>query len=104
MLAQFAAVVAAPAGRRELLAQLGAAGVPAGSRQTVLVLDAALLLLAFAMGAGLHGLAYYGLRARRRWGWVSAVLAAGLWSLALVGIPVLRILLRRETRAAFPVE
>jgi biotin transporter BioY len=61
------------------------------------------LLLAI-VAAAIHGLAFYGLRGRKRWGWAAAVLVAGLWSLVLVGIPFLYVLLKRSTRRAYGLE
>jgi hypothetical protein len=51
----------------------------------------------------LHGIAYYGLKRLRVWGWIAAVIVAGAWSLVVVGIPVLVFLLRRQTRQAYGV-
>jgi biotin transporter BioY len=61
------------------------------------------MLLVGLVIAALHAIAFYGLRDRKRWGWVAAVLVAGAWSLVLVGIPVLAILLRPSTRRAYGV-
>jgi hypothetical protein len=43
--------------------------------------------------AALHGAAYYGLRSRKDWGWITAVIVSAGWSLVVVGIPVLVFLL-----------
>lgn len=56
------------------------------------------------VGTALHGLAFYGLRRFRRWGWISAVVVASLWSLLIVGIPVLIRLVNRNVRQAFGVD
>ena len=101
-LVQFAAVVAAPAGRDQLRQALVQAGVT-GDLGTVLVVEAALVFLFEGAAAGLHAAAYFGLRARRPWGWIAAVIVAAAWSLILVGIPMLVLLLRRNTRRAYGV-
>ena len=93
-LTQFAAVVAAPAGREQLRQALLTAGITnVNTMLTVLEVAA----------VALHGAAYYGLRAYRAWGWVVAVIVAAAWSLLLVGIPVLVFLLRRPTRQAYGI-
>ena len=56
------------------------------------------------VAAALHGSAFYGLRRFRRWGWIAAVVVASLWSLLIVGIPVLLRLLNRNVRQAFGVD
>jgi hypothetical protein len=56
------------------------------------------------VAAGLHGAAFYGLRRFRRWGWIAAVVVAALWSLLIVGIPVLIRLVSRNVRQAFGVD
>jgi hypothetical protein len=101
-LAQFAAVVAAPAGRDQLVQTIQQAGLK-GDLTTLLILDAVIVVLIEVVAAALHATAYYGLKARRPWGWIAAVVVAAFWSLALVGIPVLVFLLRRTTRHAYGV-
>src|SRR6185312_16289760 len=83
-LAQFAAIVAAPAGRDQLVQALQQTGI-SGDMTTLLIIDIA--------AAGLHATAYFGLKARRPWGWIAAVVVSALWSLILLGIPVLVLLL-----------
>ncbi len=60
-------------------------------------------LFLYLAAAILHSAAYFGLRRRTAWGWVVAVLLATLWSLLLVGIPVLWLLMRRSARRAYGV-
>jgi hypothetical protein len=103
-LAQSAAVVAAPAGREQLAQQLSGSGVPAANLQLALVASSASALLVAIAAAALHGVAFYGLRARRRWGWAAAVIVAGLWSLVLIGIPFLYVLLKRNTRRVYGLD
>ncbi|HEY0829895.1 MAG TPA: hypothetical protein VGE99_02055 [Candidatus Dormibacteraeota bacterium] len=99
---QAAAMVAAPVGRDRLAQTLANAGI---THDVTAVLTAYLaLIFAFeAIAAGLHGAAYYGLRRKRPWGWIVAVLVAGAWSLVIVGIPVFVFLLQRKTREAYGV-
>ena len=101
-LAQFAAVVSAPAGRDQLIQTIQQAGLT-GDLTTLLILDVAIVFLVEVVAAALHATAYYGLKARRPWGWIAAVVVSAFWSLALVGIPVLVFLLRRTTRHAYGV-
>jgi hypothetical protein len=101
-LTQLFAVLAAPAGRQQLEQALANAGFGANAG-TLLAVEAALIVFFELSAAALHAAAYYGLRRYRAWGWVSAVIAAGAWSLVLVGIPVFVFLLRRQTRAAYGV-
>jgi len=101
-LAQFAAIVAAPAGRDQLRQAL----IDAGIKQdisTVIVYESVAVFLFEAAAAALHAAAYFGLRKLRPWGWIAAVIVAAAWSLILVGIPVLVVLLRRETRQSFGI-
>ena len=56
------------------------------------------------VAAALHGAAFYGLRQLRRWGWISAVVVASLWSLIIVGIPVLLKLVNPKVRQAFGID
>jgi hypothetical protein len=101
-LVQFAAVVAAPAGRDQLHQALVQAGVK-GDVSTWMVAEAALLFFFVGAAAALHATAYFGLRARKPWGWIAAVIVAGAWSLILVGIPVLYVLLKSNTRHAYGI-
>ena len=101
-LVQFAAVVAAPAGREQLQDSLRQAGLT-GDITTLLVLDAAIVFFIEGTAAALHSAAYFGLKARKPWGWVTAVVVSALWSLVLIGIPVLVVLLRRNTRLAYGI-
>lgn len=101
-LTQFAAVLAAPVGRQQLEQTLANAGF-AGNVGSMLVVESVLIAFVELTAAALHAAAYYGLRRFRAWGWVSAVIVAGAWSLILVGIPVFVFLLRRQTRAAYGV-
>lgn len=101
-LAQFAAVVTAPAGREQLVQTLQQAGLK-GDLTTLLILDAAIVFFIEVTAAGLHAAAYFGLKARRPWGWIAAVVVAAVWSLVLVGIPILVFLLRRTTRHAYGI-
>ncbi len=103
-LAQGLALVLAPNGRAQLAQQLTQSGVPATSLSETLLLSAALTVLVLLAGAALNAAAFYGLGRRRPLGWVTAVVAAGLWSLVLIGIPVLYLLLRRSTRHACGIE
>ena len=100
LLAQTAAVFASANGRAQLTAQLIAAGMPARDATSILAADAILVGGLLLAAAGLHWLAYRGLRLRRRWGWVVGLALAVLWSPVLLGIPVLITLLRRDVRAA----
>lgn len=101
-LTQFAAILAAPAGREQLEQALAGAGF-GGNASALLVVESSLIIFFEVTAAGLHAAAFYGLRRYRAWGWVSAVVVAGAWSLVLVGIPVLVFLLRRQTREAYGV-
>jgi hypothetical protein len=101
-LTQFAAVLAAPAGREQLQQTLVHAGFttnPAG----MLVVETVLIVFFEVAAAVLHGAAYYGLRRFRPWGWAAAFVVSLGWSLVILGIPVLAFLVRRRTRAAYGV-
>jgi hypothetical protein len=101
--AQAAAVLASGAGRAQLAQQLASGGMsPVNDRLVVAFAGGQLLF--YVLAAGLHALAYYGLRSRRRWGWLAALLLAGLWSLVLIGIPLLYVLLRPSTRRAYGID
>jgi hypothetical protein len=101
-LAQFTAIVAAPAGRDQLRQALVQAGI-SGDLTTFLVVQVSLVLLFETAAAALHAAAYFGLRARKPWGWITALIVAAAWSLVLVGIPLLVFLLRRTTRTAYGI-
>jgi hypothetical protein len=101
-LVQFAAVVAAPAGRDQLHQALVQAGVK-GDLSTWMIAEAALLFFFVGAAVSLHATAYFGLRARKPWGWIVALIVAAAWSLILVGIPVLYVLLRSTTRRAYGI-
>ena len=101
-LAQFAAIIAAPAGRDQLHQALVQAGVK-GDLSTLLVFEAFLVFFFVIVAAILHATAYFGLKARKPWGWIAAVIVAAAWSLILVGIPVLVMLIRSSTRHAYGI-
>lgn len=101
LLAQTAAVIAAPAGRAGIDDLLVKSGVSPSMRSASLVAYAAVLILICLVPMALHAIAYYALRGRRRAGWVMGVLLAGAWSFVLVGIPFLYILMKRDVRTAF---
>ena len=101
-LTQTAALAAAPVGRTQLEQTLINSGITQNT-SALLVIYFAVIFVFEATAAGLHGAAFYGLRAMRWWGWVIAVIVAGGWSLLLVGIPVLAFLLQRQTRQAYGV-
>ena len=101
-LTQSAALAAAPVGRAQLVQTLMNAGLTANA-SAYLVIYFGVVFVFEATAAGLHGAAFYGLRSRRWWGWVVAIIVAGAWSLVLVGIPVLVFLLQRRTRQAYGV-
>jgi hypothetical protein len=101
-LTQFAAVLAAPAGRDEIRQALMDAGL-AQNLDSVLVVEAVLITFVEAVAAAMHATAFYGLRRYRDWGWVFAVVVAAGWCIVLVGIPVLIFLLRRPTRLAYGI-
>ncbi len=101
-LTQFTAVVAAPAGRDQLMQAL----VTAGIKQNlggVLLVECSVIFLFEAGAAALHAVAFYGLRKFRPWGWVTAVITSVAWSLVLLGIPVLIFLLQRPVRQSYGI-
>jgi hypothetical protein len=104
ILAQNAAIVAAPTGRAEVYRQLTAGGVAVDQQFGFFVAYAITFIALPVVAAGLHAIAFYGLRGRRRWGWAAAVLVAGLWSLLLIGIPFLHTLLKPSTRRAYGLD
>jgi hypothetical protein len=83
---------------------MGRQGVPPNARTTVLVIYGVVLIGAALVAVGLHAAAFYGLRRRRWWGWLAAVVVAGIWSLLIVGLPVLLRLVSRNVREAFGME
>jgi hypothetical protein len=95
-------MVAAPIGRDQLYQAVIKAGI---TSNVTLVLDLYLVIIFVVevAAAGLHGMAYYGLKRLRPWGWVAAVIVSAAWSLVLIGIPVLVFLLRRQTRHAYGI-
>ena len=101
-LAQFAAVVAAPAGREQLRQAVENAGAK-GDISTYMAIEVAVVLFFVIAAASLHATAYFGLRRRRAWGWIAAVIVAAAWSLVLIGIPVLVVLVRSGTRRAYGI-
>jgi hypothetical protein len=101
-LTQFAAVLAAPAGREQLRQALLNAGI-ATNVDTLLVAESVIIAFLELAAAALHGAAYYGLKGHRAWGWVVAVVVSAAWSLVLVGIPILVFLLRRPTREFYGI-
>jgi len=101
-LAQFAAIVAAPAGREQLHQALVQAGVK-GDVSTLLVIEAAVIFFFVVAAVCLHATAFFGLRARRPWGWIAALIVAAAWSLVLVGIPILYLLSKSSTRRAYGI-
>jgi hypothetical protein len=95
-------MVAAPIGRDQLYQAVIKAGI---TSNVTLVLDLYLVIIFVVevAAAALHGMAYYGLKRLRPWGWVAAVIVSAAWSLVLIGIPVLVFLLRRQTRHAYGI-
>jgi hypothetical protein len=98
------AYLLSPAGRAQLTAELTRQGVAASMQQGVLAAYWVILIGGSLVAATLHAAAFYGLRRLRRWGWISAVVVAALWSLLIVGIPVLVRLVSRSVRQAFGVD
>ena len=103
-LAQGLALFLAPNGRAQLAQQLSQSGVPQTTLSETLMLSAVFTVLILVGGAAINAAAFYGLGLRRPAGWVAAVLAAVMWSLVLVGIPVLYLLMKRSTRRACGVD
>ncbi|HXM57458.1 MAG TPA: hypothetical protein VOB72_18820, partial [Candidatus Dormibacteraeota bacterium] len=98
------AYLLSPGGRAQLLAELARQGVTAAYQDDVLTAYWIVLIGGSLVAAALHGTAFYGLRRFRRWGWIAAVVVAALWSLLIVGIPVLIRLVSRDVRQAFGVD
>jgi hypothetical protein len=101
---QVLAYLLSPGGRSQLTAELSRQGVAASMQGEVLAGYAIFLVGGSLVAAALHGAAFYGLRRFRRWGWIAAVVVAALWSLLIVGIPVLVRLVSRGVRQAFGVD
>jgi|SRR5579859_771969 len=101
-LVQFAAVVAAPNGRDQITQALAHAGYT-GDPTTALIVEAAVIFLFEIVAVALHAAAYFGLRDRKAWGWIAAVMVSAAWSLVLVGIPILYVLLKRGTRRVYRI-
>jgi hypothetical protein len=101
---QVLAYLLSPGGRSQLAAELSRQGVAASVQGEVLAGYAVFLVGGSLVAAALHGTAFYGLRRFRRWGWIAAVVVAALWSLLIVGIPVLVRLVSRGVRQAFGVD
>jgi len=102
LLTQFSAFLVSPVGRDQLRQTLVEQGFQ-GNLEVLFLVDASLIVFVELAAAILHGVAFYGLRKFRAWGWVAAVIVAAAWSLVLVGIPVLVFLLRRPTRQAYGI-
>ena len=101
---QALALFVSSVGRSQLLAEMGRQGVPRAAQPSVLVAYGVLIVGGAVLAAALHAAAFYGLRRRRRWGWLSAVVVAGLWSLLIIGVPVLLRLIDRRVRQTFGVD
>ena len=98
------AYLLSPGGRAQLIAELAREGVVASMQGGFLTAYWIVFIGGSLVAAALHGAAFYGLRRYRRWGWISAVVVAALWSLVIVGIPVLVRLVNRNVRQAFGVD
>jgi len=101
--ASAAAYLAAPNGTHVYLSQSGVS-FPGMNDPGFATFALGLSLALYVVAAVLHGAAYFGLRGRTTWGWTVAVLMAALWSLLLVGIPVLYVLMRPATRRDFGID
>lgn len=98
------AYLLSPGGRAQLIAELAREGVVASMQGGFLTAYWIVFIGGSLVAAALHGAAFYGLRRYRRWGWISAVVVAAVWSLLIVGIPVLVRLVNRNVRQAFGVD
>jgi hypothetical protein len=98
------AYLLSPGGRAQLTVDLTKQGIPASMQSDVLTAYWVILIGGSLVGAALHGAAFYGLRRFRRWGWIAAVIVAALWSLLIMGIPVLVRLVNRDVRRAYGVD
>lgn len=103
LLAVNAAEVAAAPTRAQMADDIRQAGYAGDLFLPMLIAYAAGMIGVPLVIAVIHAIAFYGLRARRRWGWLAAVVVAGAWSLVLVGVPVLATLLRPSVRRAYGV-
>jgi putative hemolysin len=101
---QGTAYLLSPGGRAQLAAELTRQGVAPAVQRGILTAYWIILIGGSLVAAALHGTAFYGLRRLRRWGWIAAVVVAALWSLLIVGIPVLVRLVSRNVRQAFGVD
>jgi len=101
---QVLAYLLSPGGRGQLEAELARQGIAASMQGEVLAGYGIFIVGGSLVAAALHGAAFYGLRRFRRWGWIAAVVVAALWSLLIVGIPVLVRLVNRGVRQAFGVD
>lgn len=99
---QTAALAASPVGRGQLEQTLVNTGLTKNASAFLVIYFAAVFTFEVT-AAGLHGAAFYGLRGKKWWGWLIAVVVAGAWSLILIGIPVFIFLLQRQTRKAYGV-
>ena len=99
---QTAALAASPVGRGQLEQTLVNTGLTKNASAFLVIYFAAVFTFEVTAG-GLHGAAFYGLRGKKWWGWLIAVIVAGAWSLVLIGIPVFVFLLQRQTRKAYGV-
>jgi hypothetical protein len=98
------AYLLSPGGRAQLATELARQGISAAVQSQILAVYWVLLIGGSMVAAVLHGAAFYGLRRFRRWGWIAAVVVAALWSLLIVGIPVLVRLVNRNVRRSFGVD
>jgi hypothetical protein len=99
---QFAAWLAAPVGRDQFHQTLLNGGITEDF-VTILVVYATIVLTVEGLAVAAHATAFYGLRRRRPWGWIAAVIVSGGWSLILLGIPILVFLLQKTTRQSYGV-
>ena len=95
---QSLAYVLSPAGRDLIATQLTSTGQPSDSG-TVWFVGVFAVLLALGLAA-LNAAAFYGLRRRRMFGWILAIVAGVTWCLVLIGIPVVVLLMRPGVRRA----
>ena len=93
-----------PTGRAQLMSDIAKQGYTTSQQPWVLVAQGFFVLGVAVIAAGLHAVAFEGLRRLRRWGWLAAVIIAAFWSLLVVGIPVLRRLLSSPVRHAYGVD
>ena len=98
------AYLVSPGGRAQLAAELTRQGVAPAMQADILTAYWIILIGGSLVAAVLHATAFYGLRRLRRWGWIAAVVVAAIWSLLIVGIPVLVRLVSRPVRQSFGVD